>query len=209
MSVDLPGDASRLQADFGQIDIYVFDQILKGNLRPERRVLDAGCGPGRNVHYLMRRGAQVFGVDHDPAQIDRMQRRRVEIAPALPSSNFLVAELDDLPFPDAYFGSVICSAVLHFSRDEAHFEAIVSELWRVLEPGGLYFARLASTIGLGGAASAIDGRWHTLPDGTDRFLVDEAYLTEVSTDLGGRWVDPLKTTVVRGMRAMTTWVLRK
>lgn len=209
MSADLLGDSARLQAEFGRIDIYVFDQLLRGNLRTDRRVLDAGCGPGRNAHYLMRRGAAVFGVDSDPAQIDRIRSRRAEIAPSLPSSNFCVAALDNLPFPDAHFGSVICNAVLHFSRDESHFEAMVSELWRVLEPGGLYFARLASTIGLGGAAAEIEGRWHSLPDGTDRFLVDEAYLTRVSSDLGAGWVDPLKTTVVQGMRAMTTWVLRK
>ena len=132
-----------------------------------------------------------------------------EFARTLPSTNFGVGRLSDLPFADHYFDAVICSAVLHFSRDENHFEAIVSELWRVLKPGGLYFARLASTIGLGGAASPIEGRWYGLPDGTERFLVDEHYLTQVSSDLGGVWVDPLKTTVVQGRRAMTTWVLRK
>ena len=99
--------------------------------------------------------------------------------------------------------------MLHFSRDEAHFEAMVAELWRTLEPGGLYCARLASTIGLDGAATPLRGRWHALPDGTERFLVDEPYLMRVTAELDGTWVDPLKTTVVQGMRAMTTWVLRK
>ena len=209
MSADLHRDAADLQAEFGLIDIYVFDQLLRGNLHSGQRVLDAGCGPGRNAHYLMRQGAEVYGVDRDPMQIDQIQARRANIAQPLPRSNFCVAELDDLSFPDAYFGAVICSAVLHFSEHEAHFEAIVSELWRVLEPGGLYFARLASTIGLGDTAVPVDGRWHALPDGTERFLVDEAYLTIVSAGLGAAWVAPLKTTVVQGMRAMTTWVLRK
>jgi SAM-dependent methyltransferase len=198
-----------LQAEFGRIDIYVFDQLLRGNLHDPQRLLDAGCGPGRNAHYLMRRGVDVFGVDKDPAQIARIRDRASEIAPSLPGSNFRVAELDDLPFPDAHFGAVICSAVLHFSRNERHFETIVAELWRVLEPGGLYFARLASTIGLGGAATPLGDRWHALPDGSERFLVDEPYLTKVSAELGATWVDPLKTTVVQDMRAMTTWVLRK
>jgi ubiquinone/menaquinone biosynthesis C-methylase UbiE len=209
MSADLHSDAADLQTEFGLIDIYVFDQLLRGNLHSGQSVLDAGCGPGRNAHYLMRQGAEVYGVDRDPAQIDQIQARRANIAQSLPRSNFCVAELDDLPFPDAHFGAVICNSVLHFCAHEAHFEAIVSEMWRVLEPGGLYFARLASTIGLGGAAVPVEGRWHTLPDGSERFLVDEAYLTKVSAGLGAAWVDPLKTTVVQGMRAMTTWVLRK
>ncbi len=209
MSKDLPGDAAALSADFGRIDIYVFDQLLKGHLHSGQRVLDAGCGPGRNVHYLMRRGADVFGVDLSSDQIRRVQTLRARLAPSLPASNFAVASLTDLPFPDTHFGAVICSAVLHFCRSEQEFETMVAEMWRVLQPGGLFFARLASTIGLEGAARRIDGRWHALPDGSERFLVDEAYLMSLTEELDGRWVDPLKTTVVQGMRAMTTWVVRK
>jgi hypothetical protein len=99
--------------------------------------------------------------------------------------------------------------VLHFAEDEADFEAMVAEMWRVLEPGGVFFARLASTIGIEGTTTPMRGRWHHLPDGSDRFLVDEAYLTRVGAGLNATPVDPLKTTVVQGMRAMTTWVLRK
>ena len=160
--------AEELETEFGRIDIYVFDQLLRGNLHAGQRVLDAGCGPGRNVHYLLRRGADVFGVDRDPVQIARIQARGAEIAPSVPDSNFRVAELDDLPFPDAHFGAVVCSAVLHFSKNERHFEAIVGELWRVLAPGGLFFARLASTSGLGGSASdtrSTSSAGHTLRGG--------------------------------------------
>lgn len=129
--------------------------------------------------------------------------------PALPAGNFAVARLSELPFPNAPFGAVICNAVLHFAEDEADFEAMVAEMWRVLEPGGVFFARLASTIGIAELVTPLRGRWHHLPDGSDRFLVDEHYLMDLGVKLGGTLVDPLKTTVVQSMRAMTTWVLRK
>lgn len=203
-----PCGPDALAALFGRIDIYLFDQLLRGNLLPTIRVLDAGCGGGRNSEYLMRCGARVFGVDRSEDAIHRIRRVAAEATPGLPPSNFQVASLGELPFDDDSFDAVICSAVLHFSADEAEFEASLQEMWRVLAPGGLFFARLASTIGVEDAVRRIEGRWYALPDGSDRFLVDEDYLLEWTERLGGRLVDPLKTTVVQGMRAMTTWVVR-
>jgi SAM-dependent methyltransferase len=173
------------------------------------RVLDAGCGGGRNAEYLMRCGADVFGVDADAGQVERIRALAGRVAPALPSTQFVQARLDDLPFADHHFDAVICSAVLHFSEDSGVFEASMAEMWRVLGPGGVFFARLASTIGIEGKAKHLRDRWYSLPDGSDRFLVDEAYLTRTAAELGGEPLDPLKTTVVQNMRAMTTWVLRK
>ena len=204
-----PCGSTELLATFGRIDIYVFDQLLRGRIGPSMSVLDAGCGRGRNSEYLMRCGADVFGVDADPAQVQRVRALASDIAPDLPADNFLVGRLADLPFPDGRFDAVICSAVLHFSEHPAAFEAMVREMWRVLAPGGVFFARLASTIGIETRVVHLRDRWHRLPDGSDRFLVDEDYLMDVTSTLGADLLDPLKTTVVQNMRSMTTWVLRK
>ena len=206
---DEPCGADQLLALFGHIDIYLFDQLLRGRITPRMRVLDAGCGGGRNSRYLMHCGAEVFGVDGDPDQIDRIRAVAGEAAPDLPADNFFVGRLTELPFPDRYFGAVICSAVLHFAKDESEFEGMVAEMWRVLGQGGIFFVRLASTIGIADRISRLVGRWARLPDGTDRFLVDEEYLLRITADLGGELLDPIKTTNVQNMRAMTTWVLGK
>lgn len=198
-----------LVSTFGQIDIYVFDQLMRGRITPDMRVLDAGCGPGRNSEYLMRCGADVHGVDADPKQIERVRSLASIAAPGLTPDHFIVAPISDLPFPDHFFGAVICCAVLHFSESSEAFEAAMAELWRVLEPGGVFFARLASTIGLETSVRQLRDRWYHLPDGSDRFLVDEQYLDRVASTLGAQPLDPLKTTVVQNMRSMTTWVLRK
>lgn len=209
MTVQPPCGAEALLAHFGRIDVYVFDQLLRGRISPSMRILDAGCGAGRNSEYLMRCGAEVHGVDSDPKQIEAIRDVAAKAAPGLSREHFQVARLDDLPFSDDHFGAVICSAVLHFSNETGAFEAATREMWRVLDSGGVFFARLASTIGVERSVTHLRDRWYHLPDGSDRFLVDEEYLMGLTSALGAEQLDPLKTTVVQGMRAMTTWVLRK
>jgi tellurite methyltransferase len=196
-------------ADFGRIDIYLFDQLLRGRITPQMRILDAGCGGGRNLEYLLRCGAPVSGVDQDPEQILRVRALAGELAPSLPEDRFQVAELSRLPFPDRSFDAILCSAVLHFAADPGHFHRMLDELWRVLDRGGILFCRLASTIGMGDRLIPLEQGWYHLPDGSDRFLVSQEELLAAGRRLGGVLLDPLKTTLVQDMRAMTTWVLGK
>lgn len=193
----------------GDIDIYLLDQLLKGRIAPGMAVLDAGCGGGRNLVYLLREGYEVCGVDGNPEAVRQVRHLAAELAPALPRESFQVADLEAIPFPDGRFDVVLCSAVLHFARDEAHFDRMLDEMWRVLRPGGLFFARLASTIGLEGRVRPLGGRWFLVPDGSERFLVDAEMLRAATDRLGGIWLDPLKTTLVEDLRSMSTWVLRK
>jgi SAM-dependent methyltransferase len=200
-----------IQEQFGRIDIYLFDQLLRGNLAPGMRIVDAGCGHGRNLVYLLREGYEVFGIDASPEAIASIRRTAATLAPALPAANFQVGAIESMQLPDAFADVVVCNSVLHFARDDAHFNAMVSELWRVLRPGGMLFCRLGSTIGaeferIEGADST---RLFRMADGQAWYLVDEAMLMELTHTLGGALVDPLKTTVVQGVRCMTTWVLRK
>ena len=208
MTVVIPPPGVELSATFGEIDIYLFDQLLRGRFDRRPRVFDAGCGAGRNLVYFLRRGFTCFGVDRDPAAIEQVQSLAAKLAPQLPAENFRAGELDRLPWDGATMDAVVCSAVLHFARDLDHFDRMVAELWRVLAPGGMLFARLASNIGLERAVGAAGSRVR-LPDGSDRFIVDEAMLLERTERLGGALLDPLKTTNVQQQRCMTTWVVSK
>jgi tellurite methyltransferase len=197
-----------LRARFGGIDIYLFDQLLRGRFDNRPRVLDAGCGDGRNLVYLLRAGFSCFGVDSEPAAIARLRQLASRLAPDLPAGNFVVGEIDRLEHADASMDAVLCSAVLHFADDEAHFGRMVEELWRVLAPNGLLFTRLASNIGLESLIPS-GGTRVRLPDGSDRFVVSEAMLLQWTDRLGGSLADPLKTTNVQGLRCMTTWCVEK
>ncbi len=194
---------------FGDIDIYLFDQLLKGRIRPGMRVLDAGCGGGRNLVYLLRSGFEVFGVDASAEAIAEVQKLAARLEPGPSRAVFRVEPLEDLSFPDGHFDVVISSAVLHFAADEQDFGLMLREMWRVLAPGGLFFARLASTIGIESHVTRIEGRRFRLPDGTDRFLVDEALLLGETRKLGGTLLEPIKTVNVQNQRCMTTWCMRK
>ncbi len=198
-----------LRSTFGDIDIYLFDQLLRGRFDNRARVLDAGCGDGRNVHYLLKAGVECFGIDADAGAIRAVRRRAAHLAPAIPAGNFVTGTIEELPWADGAMSAVICSAVLHFSDDEAHFGRTVTEMWRVLAPRGLFFARLASNIGLERVLGGTAGRRMRLPDGTERFLVDEAMLLEWTDRLRARLADPIKTTNVQQQRCMTTWCIEK
>jgi SAM-dependent methyltransferase len=198
-----------LQDQFGQIDIYLFDQLLRGRIGPGMRVFEGGFGSGRNLIYLLQSGYEVFGVDPDSSAVEAVRRLAASLAPHLPAENFRAESVERTSFPDGFADVVISSAVLHFARDDADFEAMVRGNWRMLKPGGLFFARLASSIGMEKQVRRINGRRHLLPDGTERYLVDAALLNECTRQLGGALADPLKTTLVENQRCMTTWVVRK
>jgi tellurite methyltransferase len=196
-----------VQEQFGQIDIYVFDQILRGNITHEMRVLDAGCGYGRNLVYLLRQGCEIFALDADQDAVKHVRQLSASLETGLPVKNFQVGIIEQMPFPDAFADVVLCNSVLHFARDEDHFAGMLSELWRVLKPGGMLFCRLGSRIGM--TFKHVRGNIYVVGDGSEWFLVDEEMLLDLGEKMNAILVDPLKTTIVQDYRCMTTWVLRK
>jgi len=190
-------------------DIYLLDQLVRGRLRPEMRTLDAGCGGCRNLRLLLKLGFDVSANDEDARAVDAARQYAATIAPHLPATNFRNEPVEQPTFDAASFDAIVSSAVLHFARDDAQFAAMVDGMWRLLREGGLMFCRLASTIGMEERMRPLGGRRYFLPDGSERYLVDEVQLLDVMTRIGGRLVDPIKTTVVQDQRCMTTWVVRK
>ena len=194
--------SQELRRRFGDIDIYLFDQLLRGRLDRRGRILDAGCGGGRNLPFLIEHGFDICAIDRDPAAVGT-------VAGMLSGrGDVRQGSLDALPWDTATMDAVICSAVLHFADDESHFSRMVQEMWRVLAPRGLFFARLASSIGMETLLPAASGRMR-LPDGSDRFVVSERMLLDLNERLGAVAIEPLKTTNVQNQRCMTTWVIEK
>ena len=201
-------ESASLLSEFGEIDIYLFDQLMRGRFDDRRRVLDAGCGSGRNLPYFLRHRFDVRAVDVDASAVKEVRALAAVLHPALPPDHFQQAPIEALPWNDGAVDAIICSAVLHFARDAEHWRAMVRDMWRVLAPGGLFFARLATSIGLERALPRPVGRMR-LPDGSERFVVDEQTLLGWTSTVGGRLADPLKTTNVQNSRWMTTWVMVK
>ena len=198
-----------IQDIFGNIDIYLFDQILKGTYDDCDMILDAGCGTGRNLLYLLKSGAKVFGVDQNPDAIAQLRALASSFPQVDPEENFQVAAVEQLPFKNETFDLVISSAVLHFAANLSHFEAMLNSMWSVLKPGGYFFCRLASEIGIESLVTFIGNGRYLLPDGSERFLVNQEMLLRLTKKIGGELHEPVKTTNVQNMRSMTTWCVRK
>lgn len=198
-----------VKEQFGEIDIYLFDQILKNRFAPDSKILDAGCGGGRNLVWFLREGFEVFGVDQNENAVQHCRQLAQNLAPNLSENNFQVSTVEKMPFADSTFDLVISSAVLHFAKDENHFNQMFNEMWRVLHPNGILFARLASDIGIENKVKPVEGRRYLLPDGSERFLVNEEILLAKIEELNGYLLEPIKTTNVQNLRCMTTWVVQK
>jgi SAM-dependent methyltransferase len=200
-----------LKVQFGGIDIYLFDQLLRGRIPVGSTILDAGCGSGRNLTYFLRNNYTVLGADVDSAAVESVRKLAESLAtPGTTAPDaFRVEPVEAMTFPDAIADVVISSAVLHFARDEMHFKKMVQGTWRVLRPGGMMFCRLAGISGQESVAIPLGNGRYKLPDGSERFLASESLLRTLTSDLGGELLDPLKTTIVHGQRSMTTWVLSR
>jgi SAM-dependent methyltransferase len=199
---------NKLQQLYGNIDIYLFDQLLKGRYDNCKKVLDVGCGNGRNLFYFLRNGYEVFGVDPNPQAIEMVKELSAVLAPDNSVENFVVCAAENLPYSDATFDLIICSAILHFAKDERHFDAMLRAMFRVLKPGGYFFSRLASDIGIEKLVEPSGNGRYLLPDGSERFLVNEQTLLKYTNEFG-KLYEPIKTTNVQNMRCMTTWCVQK
>ena len=197
-----------LREIYGNIDIYLFDQLLKGRYDGLNKVLDVGCGDGRNLPYFLRNGYEVFGTDTDLQAVETVKQLSRDLAPNNSLENFMVCKAESLPYDDASFDLIICSAVLHFASDEQQFYNMLLQMFRVLKPGGYFFARLASEMGIEKLIRPLGNRRYILPDGSERFLVNEQILRTYTHEFGELY-EPIKTTNVQNMRCMTTWCVQK
>ena len=194
---------------FGEIDIYLFDQILKNRFAPPMKILDAGCGGGRNLVYFLREKFDVFAVDGNSDAVEYVRYLAKMLAPEISAENFQISTIEKMPFAGETFDWVLSNAVLHFAEDEKQFDAMLREMWRVLKPSGILFARLASKIGIESKVEKTTEHRYLLPDESERFLVDEEMLIEKTKNLGGIFIEPIKTTNVQNLRCMTTWIIQK
>ena len=200
---------NNLREQFGDIDIYLFDQLLKGRIDSSKRILDAGCGAGRNLTYFLKNGFDVYAIEKNQDAIVRVQNLAREMAPQLSRENFKLGAVENIPFADNEFDVVISNAVLHFATGKEHFDEMLFSMWRVLKAGGFLFVRLASMIGVENEVKPLGSGRYLIPDGSERYLVDQKMLLDYTLQLGGKLIENIKTTNVQNLRCMTTWCLTK
>ena len=188
-----------------QTDIYLLDQIMKGRYNATDKILDAGCGEGRNMHWFLQNDFEIYGTDINEAAIAQLKSAN----PDLTAESLPVAPLEKLPFADNYCNHIISSAVLHFAKNTKHFKAMLTEMVRVLKPNGSLFIRMTSDIGIENKVKLISDGVYIIPDGSKRFLLTKTLLTECMQENNLSFLEPFKTVNVDDLRCMSTLVLQK
>ncbi|MEO8415526.1 MAG: class I SAM-dependent methyltransferase [Ginsengibacter sp.] len=194
-----------ITALLGRTDIYLIDQIMKGRYVEGDKILEAGCGGGRNMHWFVQNNFDIYGIDSSEAAIVNLKNEY----PTLPSENLQIALIEKLPFPDNFFDHVISSAVLHFAANAEHFKEMIGEMLRVLKPGGTLFIRMTSDIGIEDKVKLLPNGNHLIPDGSMRFLLTKPLLAECIEQFNLSFSEPLKTVNVDDIRCMSTLMLQK
>jgi SAM-dependent methyltransferase len=123
-----------------------------------QRVLDLGCGSGRHVVYLVHIGMLVTAGDCSAQALTETRRwlAREDLRATL-----VQLEMTALPFANGSFDAVLTVNVLEHGRP-GEAQAAVSEVWRVLRPGGAFLAVVAGG-GDGGLFSRfriLGADWH-------------------------------------------------
>lgn len=107
-----------------------FTRLLQGN----ERILDAGCGPGRDVIYLAQQGFSVTGIDASPIAIALAQEKTKNLEEA----RFVIGEIEWAPFGDWSFDA----AYSGYTMRGKTIPRQAQELSRVIKPKGILFVAL-------------------------------------------------------------------
>ncbi|MEN2280675.1 class I SAM-dependent methyltransferase [Algoriphagus sp. SE2] len=202
-------DYKELNKLLGNIDVYLLDQILKGRFSKDMKILDAGCGEGRNSVYFINEGYQVYGIDQNEIAIQYCRHLSKSLDPAYDAHRFQVGVMEDIPFHKEAFDAVICMAVLHFAKDEANFWQMIQEMLRVLKPGGTLWFRMCTGFGeILEQSQSLGNSRYLLPDGSERFVLTKEHMDQFKK-FGLEFLEGPKTVLVLDQREMGVFVMRK
>lgn len=185
------------------MDLFLMDLILKGHIHQDMRVLDIGCGEGRNGIYFLREGMEYHGWDRDASKVKLLEYLASELEGA--NGRFRVGDFiegKDLMEADL----IICSRVLHFATSESHLFEMWGALTDLLKQGGLLYVSMDSMVNTNIGVAQKAGM-HQFPDSKVRFVLTSALYQEMKK--GFEEIEPLRTLVHHEQHAQSFMILRK
>lgn len=189
--------------DIRGIDIYLLDLMIKGYVHPASRILDAGCGSARNMHFFLEKGYDITGFDFNEEHIHLLS----ETYPKQ-SHRFKLASIDDFT-AEHKFDFIICNAVLHFAPSHEIFFRQMEKLTALLSDSGILFIRMTSNIGLEPDVFINEHGRATLPDGSERYLLTHETVQQLQQRFNLDFIEPLKSVNVNNLRCMSNLIMHK
>ena len=101
------------------------------------RILELGCGPGRDTLLLARSGFHVTALDYSQVAINLLMEKARTLGLGHLSSPFRHDVRDPLPFAESTFDGCYSHMLFCMALITAELECLFSDVWRVLKPGGL------------------------------------------------------------------------
>ncbi len=126
--------------------------------------------------HLLREGCEIFALDADPDGVEHVRQLSESLGTGLPAENFQVGSIERMPFPDGFADVVICNSVLHFARDDRHFQAMLRSYGECSGRAGCCSAALVQESAW--TSSEVRANIFIVGDGSEWFLVDEEMLLE-------------------------------
>jgi len=115
--------------------LHEFIKLLPSS---ETKILDAGCGTGRDLLHLENFLDELYGVDLSSGMINIAKRK-------LRKTILIKADITNLPFPDNHFDGVMSvSTLVHLPFEEK--KKAISEFWRVLKPSGILYLNIQNLL---------------------------------------------------------------
>jgi SAM-dependent methyltransferase len=140
---------------------FIARNFYKAPNRKDVRILEVGCGPASNLWMIAREGFSVFGVDGSAVAIQNGKNRLTE---EQVTGELKQGDAAQLPYPDAHFDGVLDIECL-YANSKKDSKRILSEIYRVLKPGGLFFSKTFMTGSSGDEkGKRLAGEAHTFTD---------------------------------------------
>ncbi len=194
-------EPKELNGELGNSDILLIDQILKNRFSPDMKILDAGCGEGRNLTYFIRNGYCIYGIDNDPDAIRMAGIISGSVNRNFVKENLLTCSIEDNPFPDQFFDVVLCINVLHDAASKEHFEQMIRSLHRILRKEGMVFLSMASEFCHQGRTNSSSVK--------NRFLLNDRIMKALEIYFYLGQVEPIRTIHIEGRECLTYVILTR
>ena len=196
-----------LNRELGNADLILIDQILKNRFDRQMRILDAGCGEGRNMVFFVKNQYQIYGIDKNEEAVKMARVLCRSLNKEYDTSNIQQFPIENNPFPDGFFDAVICINVLHNVSDRAEFLSLFSDLIRLLDSGGILFLSMESRIGISGRY--VEQENASLVDPSGYFYFSEDLRREIFSQSIWTEIEPVKTILIDDTKSCTYLLLKK